>query len=67
LSFTGNLSKKIHAKNLKIFGEKNVFFGVQKTWVFGGGNSHKKYLVHKKNRLIVLWWVGTFKITTYDF
>ena len=36
LTFTANLSKKIHEKNLKIFFKTNLFWGYEKRRFFGG-------------------------------
>ena len=54
-TFTTNLSKKIHAKNLKIFFKKiflkkKLVFGVRKKGFFGGQIPRKKCLDHKKKR-----------------
>ena len=49
-TFTANLSKKIHAKNLKIFLKKTCFWGTKKGVFFGEGGKipRKKCLDHKK-------------------
>ena len=53
LTFTANLSKKIHAKNLKIFYKKNLFLGCEKRgFFFGGGEFSGKNVQVKKKRLI---------------
>ena len=70
LSFTANLSKKIHAKNLKIFfkkqfSSKNLFLGYEKPCFFlgGGGIPRKKCLGHQKKRrmIVVLFTLSTSK------
>ena len=53
LTFTANLSKKIHAKNLKIFFKKlflkkTCFGGTENVGFFGGRNSQEKMFRSQK-------------------
>ena len=57
LTFTANLSKKIHAKNLKIFFkklflQKNLFLGYEKRGILGEGKFQEKMFSSKKKRHI---------------
>jgi hypothetical protein len=76
LTFTANLSKKVHAENLKIFFKKNflkknLFWGYEKRWFWGEKIPRKKCLDHKKKastayiilRLAIIWPTATATAT----